>query len=315
MAPASEKRFRTPEPCLEKSVFWHFWRIGSADGSNIVFIMSKPSRFRGSGFAARCSELGKTCAFRSSPELHHAAHLAGRPGAVFSCGGYNLPVRRVARYIFNALTALSLIFALALYLMWVNDMRLRWYRARSDISRWEVSFGASGVDVARFAGWKGSNTNGWTRLSPDEHLVMLFDRFDGDWKVSHRVLGCILEHGRDHLIRRLEIVSNDDSNIIGAFQYWSVSTPGWPLVVIATTLPLFRVTALLLRRHRRRSLNRAGLCASCGYDLRATPERCPECGNVPTKVCRVRFSGRNRGHLEDRSAGGIVTRVPCLTLA
>jgi hypothetical protein len=37
-------------------------------------------------------------------------------------------------------------------------------------------------------------------------------------------------------------------------------------------------------RYRRNHLAlKHGICHSCGYDLRASPERCPECGTIPPK--------------------------------
>jgi hypothetical protein len=60
--------------------------------------------------------------------------------------------------------------------------------------------------------------------------------------------------------------------------YWEIIVPWWSLVSATAVLP-----ALRLRAHwRLRQRCAVGLCPTCGYDLRATPDRCPECGAVPS---------------------------------
>lgn len=55
---------------------------------------------------------------------------------------------------------------------------------------------------------------------------------------------------------------------------WVATVPYWSIAAAAITWP-----GLLLTRHCRRVRRaKAGLCPACGYDLRATPLRWPECG-------------------------------------
>jgi len=56
--------------------------------------------------------------------------------------------------------------------------------------------------------------------------------------------------------------------------YSGFGIPFWFIILALLILPI----TSLLRRHRLRRRQRQGLCLRCGYDLRATAHRCPECG-------------------------------------
>jgi hypothetical protein len=55
--------------------------------------------------------------------------------------------------------------------------------------------------------------------------------------------------------------------------YW-VRLPFWCAMILSAILPAWWIVWYRRRRH----LKFPGLCAKCGYDLRASAHRCPECG-------------------------------------
>ena len=62
--------------------------------------------------------------------------------------------------------------------------------------------------------------------------------------------------------------------------YWgfvAVTVPCWALAAASAALPALWTVRRVSRR-RRTAREKRGLCPACGYDLRATPGHCPECG-------------------------------------
>jgi hypothetical protein len=59
--------------------------------------------------------------------------------------------------------------------------------------------------------------------------------------------------------------------------------PLWFAAVVLSVLPAWRWIPPLFRKR-----TNSGFCAKCGYDLRATPDRCPECGATPRKTETIR---------------------------
>ena len=158
------------------------------------------------------------------------------------------------RRLLNLLTALSLLLCVLTVVLW----------ARSYFVRDAVEF-----MVGRRAGGA---------ASAGGQLVVSVRKYDLD-------LGRRLNWNRDgfhdpDVGSRKSALANFTWGFDSAARESIVVTPIWPLAALAAIFPAI---ALYHRRRRRKP----GVCSRCGYDLRATPDRCPECG-TPAAVGRRR---------------------------
>jgi hypothetical protein len=69
-----------------------------------------------------------------------------------------------------------------------------------------------------------------------------------------------------------------DIDPFDSFYSWNIGY--WKLATLWLILPA-RAALLCIHRSNTDRKSHEHICGACGYDLRATPDRCPECGAVP----------------------------------
>jgi hypothetical protein len=169
------------------------------------------------------------------------------------------------------MTALSLLFLVATSVLWVR-------------SYW----------MADFLGWGG--TRGWCGALSMGGLVRIerasyAERPRGWNSTSYPTprggLWSEVKNGPQSMLTRVGFKYRDvDYNFDGKSMRYSVYFPHWAACA-ASGLPSMIATPFALAGRRRKRRLRLGLCVSCGYDLRATPDRCPECGRQKTRSLSV----------------------------
>jgi hypothetical protein len=185
-------------------------------------------------------------------------------------------VKRFRRWLFNGVAALSLVLSLATCVFWVrgyryaesffynafhvSDIHEKHYFVTSVRGTAAIGYGQVTYFTLQFATNDARRWAGFHCWSiPSAQRITL------DYSLLHQ-MGFACFHLQGNTLQ-----ATNSSN--------TVTLPDWFIALLFLILP----SMAIVRIFRRRILARQGHCAICGYDMRATPDRCPECGTIPPK--------------------------------
>ena len=156
----------------------------------------------------------------------------------------------------------------------VRDVRARWLKVLLLLSWLLLAATAACALQSRFATRKvyvdAGRYGAIVGMFP-AHLHLTAFRMDGREGVRvYQVVDPPLPSSPKYWELRFRVLSTGDPHA-----FW-VAVPYWMLILIGLPLPVWTWD----RRRRARARQARGLCVGCGYDLRASPDRCPECGRA-----------------------------------
>jgi hypothetical protein len=170
-------------------------------------------------------------------------------------------MRRLARRLFTLCSAASLLLCVAACALWVRSYRVAELLTHRATHGGATGFTERSLMLARGTAELGQFSSGGT-LPARAALGFTRERFAAS---SVRL-------PRDTLAQRVGF----GFRRLGT-RGWSLSVPGWGVAGLALLPPALWLHRRRIER-RRRARSSVGLCPACGYDLRASPRRCPECG-------------------------------------